>query len=172
MHLNGPIGVGKSAIAGGLIASRRLALNLDIDELRVRLGGWRKDAEAKAVARSLGFGLARSHLESGYDVVLPQLLVRFEVIDEVASIAASAGAEFIEVVLVAPVQAILDRLDGATATSHPRDHLSRDELRKHIDYALRELRRRVDVQPNALLVDTGDLGVDEARAAVQAAIGW
>lgn len=172
MHLNGPIGVGKSTIADGLIGSRRLALHVDVDELRVRLGGWRNDTEAKSIARALGFGLARSHLESGYDVALPQLLVRFEVIDQVASIAASAGAEFIEVVLVAPVQEILNRLDDTTVRPHPRDHLSREELREHIDYALKQLHRRVDVQPNALLVDVGNLGVDEARAAVQAAIRW
>ena len=172
MHLNGPTGVGKSTIAGGLIESRRLALNVDIDELRVRLGGWRNDTQAKPMARFLGFGLAKSHLESGFDVVLPQLLVRFEVIDQVASIAASVGAEFVEVVLVAPLQAILDRLTDSTVTPHPGDHLSRDELRQRIGYSLQQLRRRVDVQPNALVVDIGDLGADEARAAVQAAIGW
>ena len=172
MHLNGPLGVGKSTIADGLIGSRRMALNVDIDELRVRLGGWRNDPEAKPVARALGFGLVRSHLASGYDVVLPQLLVRFDVIEQLASVAAAASAEFIEVVVVAPVEDILDRLADTTARPHPRDHLSREELREQIEYALQQLRRRVDIQKKALLVDVGDLGVDKACAAVQAAIGW
>ena len=138
----------------------------------MRLGGWRDEPEAKSVARSLGFGLARSHLEAGYDVVLPQLLCRFEVIDHLSSVASSAGAGFVEVVLVSPPEEILDRLTPGSDSPHPRDHLSTDELRSHIDYALAELRRRVDDQPSALLIDIGGMPEGEALSKVCSAIGW
>lgn len=39
IHLNGPPAVGKSTIAAALVRRRPLAPNLDIDALRVRLGG-------------------------------------------------------------------------------------------------------------------------------------
>ena len=166
------MGVGKSTLACGLVSNRRLALNLDIDELRVRLGGWQDDPEAKRVARALGFDLATSHLKAGYDVVLPQLLVRFEVIDQVASLAARVDAAFVEVVLVAPTEEIMDRIGGDSSPRHPRDHLSRGERETHVDYALQKLRRRAEIQPNALLVDIGGLNAGDALEMVRAAIDW
>ena len=138
----------------------------------MRLGGWRDDPGAKPAARSLGFGLAEAHLEAGHDVVLPQLLCRFEVIDHLSSLAASSGAEFVEVVLVAPPEEIIGRLAGYGDAPHPRDHLSTDDLRSQIDFALGELRRRVELQPNALLVDVGGMQEGEAISKVCSAIHW
>ena len=172
MLLNGPPGVGKSTVSAGLIERRALALNVDIDELRMRLGGWRDHPEAKAVARSLGFGLAKNHLDAGHDVVMPQLLCRFEVIDQLSFLATSSGAAFVEVVLVAPVEEILRRLTAGDDSPHPRDHLSTDELRSHIEFADRELRRRADLAPDAVLVDVGYMREPDALSKVVSAIGW
>lgn len=173
VHLNGPIGVGKSTLARGIVARRRLALEVDIDEIRVRLGSWREDPESKQVARALGFRRARSHLDSGFDVVLPQLLVRFEVIDHVEAIAQAAGAAFTEVVLVAPTDEILARLaEPSGIEPHPRDHLGVPELRNHIEFAVEALRRRARERSNALLVDLTGMDAERALEQVCSAIGW
>jgi len=93
--LNGLPGVGKSALARAYVATRPGALNLDIDILRTLLGGpWEDTAEA---GRSLALTLIESHLDSGHEVVVPQLvadrdqLKRFE--------EAAGDAEFVVVLL-------------------------------------------------------------------------
>lgn len=82
--LNGLPGVGKSAIAKAYVADRPGALNLDIDVLRTLLGGaWEETAEP---GRALALSIAETHLASGNDVVVPQLvadrqqLARFEAV--------------------------------------------------------------------------------------------
>ncbi|WP_446665634.1 AAA family ATPase [Flexivirga sp. B27] len=70
--LNGLPGVGKSTLAGAYVATRPGVLNLDIDVLRTMLGGqWEETAE---LGRSLALRIIEAHLESGHDVVVPQLV--------------------------------------------------------------------------------------------------
>lgn len=168
------MGVGKSTLARGIAARRRLALNLDIDDLRMRLGEWRDEPASKQIARSLGFGLASSHLQDGHDVVLPALICRFEVIDHVAAIAAAAGATFTEVVLVAPVDEILARLvtSRSVQAPHPRDGVQDDEFREHVEFALRELRQRASTRPGVHLIHVAGMDSDAALARVCSAIAW
>ena len=173
VHLNGPMGVGKSTIARRLSARRDLALALDIDELRVRLGGWRERPESKQVARSLGFDLCRSHLEAGHDVVLPALICAFDVIDHVEELTLAAGAAYTEVVLVAPADEVLRRLvEQPSGEPHPRDGLAPDEYRGHVEFALNALRNRANTRPNAHLIDLAGMDADRAVECVVQAIGW
>lgn len=70
--LNGLPGVGKSTLAREFVASRPGTLNLDIDVLRTMLGGpWEETAE---LGRSLALQIIATHLDSGHDVVVPQLV--------------------------------------------------------------------------------------------------
>ena len=174
VHLNGPMGVGKSTLAAALVAKRRLALNVDIDDLRVRLGGWAKDPDAKPVARSLGFGLAAKHLRDGYDVVLPALLCDFEVVDEVAALTTNAGAAYTEVVVVASLEEIVARLraDRTPARPHPRDSITDDDYLGHVRYALQVLTQRASERPSVRLVDISGLGASAAAEAVASAVEW
>ena len=171
IHLNGPTAVGKSTIAAALVDDRPLALLLDIDELRVRLGGWREHPDSKRVARALGFGLVRQHLQAGHDVVLPQLLVRQDVIEELARIAEGAGAGFVELILVAPADELRSRLEACgTARPHPRSEFSIHELTAQIDHALAALEAIAAARPDARLVSVAGADRDAAVAAVRAAI--
>lgn len=73
--LNGPPASGKSTIAALLVATRTLALNLDMDVVRGALGGWADlPHESGLAARRLAIAMAAAHLGHGHDVVVPQLL--------------------------------------------------------------------------------------------------
>ena len=99
--LNGPPAIGTSTIAARYIDDHPLALNLDLDRIRSLLGRWRDDRTAAGLAtRAIGVAAARAHLHSGHDVVVPQLLTRAELLDELAEVASQTGAEFIEIVLM------------------------------------------------------------------------
>ncbi len=98
--LNGPPASGKSTIAERFVASRPLALNLDVDVVRALLGGWLDDAHnAGLAARRLALAMASTHLAEGRDVVVPQFLGRVDFVEQLASVADRADATFVEVVL-------------------------------------------------------------------------
>lgn len=93
--LNGLPGVGKSALAREYVATRPGALNLDIDVLRTLLGGpWEETAE---LGRSLALQLIETHLDTGHEVVVPQLVADP---DQLGRFEEAAGDAEIVVVLV------------------------------------------------------------------------
>jgi len=82
--LNGPPGVGKSTIARQYINEHPLALIVDDDQLLVMLGQWQKhEAQARKLIFELTEGLIGDHLQSGYDVVVPYLILH---VDEFATL--------------------------------------------------------------------------------------
>ncbi len=98
--LNGPPASGKSTLAGRLVSLRPLALNLDIDLVRGQLGQWLdRPADAGLAARALAIAMIDTHLGSGCDVVVPQLLARPDFIEQLEAVAAARGAEFVEIAL-------------------------------------------------------------------------
>jgi predicted kinase len=99
--INGPPASGKSTLARMYTDAHPLALNLDLDRLRSWIGGWQDDLySAGVLARSAAAAAAAAHLSAGHDVVVPQLLARPEFLHRLESVAADAGAEFREVVIL------------------------------------------------------------------------
>lgn len=123
--LNGPPASGKSTIAAELVARRPLALNLDIDVVRSLIGDWKaRPIDAGHAARRLALAMARTHLRSGHDVIVPQFLARPEFIDELASCAANVDSGFIEIALMmsrADAIAAFQRRSAQPETAHHRD---------------------------------------------------
>ncbi|MCX2950362.1 AAA family ATPase [Lentzea sp. NEAU-D7] len=110
IHLNGPTGVGKSTIAARYAADHPGTLDLDADEIVRLVGGWREDFHgAVDLVRPLVLGMAATHLASGHDVVMPQLIMRGGERDRFAAAATSAGADYLEFVLLAPPETAMDR---------------------------------------------------------------
>ncbi|SEP51804.1 hypothetical protein SAMN04489732_117122 [Amycolatopsis saalfeldensis] len=68
--------------------------------MRALIGGWRDDPSGAGLpARELAIAAARAHFQAGHDVVIPQLLGRWEFLDRLEALAQEAGASFHEIVL-------------------------------------------------------------------------
>ena len=116
IHLNGPTGVGKSTIAARYAADHPKTLNLDADEIVRLVGGWQDDfLGTVALVRPLAIAMAATHLASGHDVVMPQLVAQRSERARFAETAHAAGAHYREFVLLAPA-------DVAVRRFQQRDH--------------------------------------------------
>ncbi|MEL7976158.1 AAA family ATPase [Isoptericola sp. F-RaC21] len=138
--LNGPPGVGKSTLAVVLAAGRPGTLVLDVDVVRTLISG--DPAEAAEPARRLALDMARSHLSSGADVVVPQLVARPDQVARFARAAADGGARFSHAMLRASPAIVAARV-AADGSAH-RAGLD-DATRAAYDAGLRRVARRGDV---------------------------
>jgi predicted kinase len=110
--LNGPPAVGKSTLARRYADEHPLTLVLEIDVVRALLGAWLDEWQRSGwVARNIALAMARTHLEAGHDVIVPQLLTRREFVDMLRATAESAGAGFHEFALLDPRNVVLARLE-------------------------------------------------------------
>jgi predicted kinase len=112
IHLNGPPGIGKSTLAQQYADEHPGVLNLDIDQLRTMIGGWRERfEETGGIVRPVALSMAAAHLRSGRDVVMPQLLFRLSEIDRFEAAAHDSGASFREIVLMDTKERALERFN-------------------------------------------------------------
>jgi predicted kinase len=88
---------------------------LDIDSIRTSMGGWEIHDESKRLARLIAVEMARTHLRSGHDVVVPQLLARPEFIETLVALAAEMGAAFHEILILASNADAFARLQARRA---------------------------------------------------------
>lgn len=110
VHLNGPPGIGKSTLARRYADEHPGVLNVDVDEVRRLVGGWREDfCEAGALARPLTLAMADAHLRGGRDVVYPLFLGNLPEIERLSTVARRNGADFVEVVLMDEKESAITR---------------------------------------------------------------
>lgn len=127
--LNGPPGIGKSTLAQRYVDDHPLALNLDIDSVRRLLGRWQdRPNEAGLLARAMTLTMAREHLTSGHDVVLPQFLGRPQFLQQAEDVAAGAGAQFAEFVLMTGRDDARDRFVRRTEAAVVPAHVEAGRL--------------------------------------------
>ena len=176
--VNGPPASGKSTIADALVATRPLALDLDIDVIRGQLGGWIDDPHAAGLAaRALATSMIRTHLSAGHDVVVPQFLARVDFIVELERIAAECSADFVEIALVigrAEALAAFETRRGAPAAPTHRDAAQLIDRSDEPDALGAMYDRFVDLlqqRPNARRVPVTRGDVTATVALVEAHIG-
>jgi predicted kinase len=120
--LNGPPAVGKSTLARRYADEHPLTLVLEIDTVRALLGAWLEEWQRSGTAaRVIALAMARTHLEAGHDVIVPQLLVRRPFVEQLKATAEAAGATFYELALLDPRDVVLARLEQR---SEPEDGFS------------------------------------------------
>ncbi|MBT2588237.1 AAA family ATPase [Arthrobacter sp. ISL-95] len=115
--LNGPPGIGKSTLAGMYVDQHPGVLNLDVDQVRCLIGGWKEDFQAAGdLVRPIALSMAATHLSAGHTVIMPQYLDSEDEILLFRTAAEEAGAGFREVVLMdsrdASVERFYSRTDG------------------------------------------------------------
>jgi predicted kinase len=110
--LNGPPAVGKSTLARRFADEHPLTLVLEIDMVRALLGAWLDEWQRSGtVARVIALAMARTHLEAGHDVIVPQLLARRPFVAELEATAETVDATFYEIALLDPREVVLARLE-------------------------------------------------------------
>jgi len=156
--LNGPPGVGKSNVARRYLDDHPLALLVEIDALRCSLGRWEDRPETRLVARSLATALARTHLQAGHDVIVPQYLGRTEFIDTLCGVAEECGAGFHEVVLMDGEAALAERFRArraqlaADGRPHPQTDVAEDNVDEVVADAVERLRALSAPRPQVCVV--------------------
>jgi predicted kinase len=163
--LNGPPAAGKSTLARLYVADHPLALNLDIDRIRDLLGDWQNaPGEAGIAARAIALAATRTHLDRGYDVVIPQLVGQVGFLQQIEEVGMAAGAEFHEIMLLDTRANALLRFDQRTTSAADPAHLDAaraiaddpDAVGRYYDTLVAVLPQR----PHAVVVATrtGDVG--------------
>ena len=153
-------------------------LNLDIDQVATMIGGWRDRFSVSFEAgRLLAAGMARAHLASGHDVIMPQMITSVNAgeLTDFESAAAAANAEYCQILLTAGVGSAADRCMARAKAGDPRH----DVISKIIDeYGGRDFLRELHAQvaqfaadrPPHAVIDCERLTVEQTCRAVEAAL--
>jgi predicted kinase len=175
--VNGAPGSGKSTVAQRYVAAHPLALNLEIDRIRRRLGAWKDDpATAGQLARTIALVAARAHLGSGHDVVLPQYLGRVDYLHQLEAVAAETGASHHEIVLMDTKDNLAARfLARSRAAADPthveaQEQLERNGGPRQLEAMYDRLLLVIAARPQAKIVTAREGAFDEAYAAFEAAL--
>ena len=138
------------------------------------MGAWETHEESKLLARLVAVEMARTHLRSGHDVVIPQLLGRPEFIETLGSVAAEAGAAFREILLVASsadafarLQARRDELDRS-GIPHPLRTVTLDA--GQLDATVRTLLSVAAARPATTIIQTKAGDIEGAYRAISEAL--
>jgi predicted kinase len=132
IHLNGPPGIGKSTLAQRYADEHPGVLNLDIDQVRALIGGWRERfAETGEIVRPVALSMAAAHLRGGRDVVMPQCLCRLSEIARFEAVALDSGAVFCEIVLMDTKQRSVERFNRRGDDSELPWHRQVQEIVEH-----------------------------------------
>jgi predicted kinase len=156
--LNGPPGCGKSTLARRYIADHPRALNLDIDRLRDLIGGDLR--ERGLLAREIALQAARTHLEAGHDVIVPQYLGRPEFPARLEALAAELAVPFHDIALFTDAESALRRFRARGGVEAGDEELA--EMHGRL-VAMIEAR-------GSTVVETADGEVDKAYAGLLAAL--
>jgi predicted ABC-type ATPase len=178
IHLNGPPGIGKSTVASAFADRHPGVLNLDIDRVAALVGGYRERfSESFDAGRLLAVAMARVHLAHGHDVIMPQMMtnVNAEELADFESVAAAANADYCQILLIARVEASVDRcMDRAKGAVPGQDVVSRVIERNGGRDFVRKLHAQVTQfsagrRPHSV-IDCESLTVEQTCQALEAAL--
>ena len=168
IHLNGMPRVGKSTLARHYADDHPGVLALDLDVLAAMVGGWREDFSAALnLSRPAGLALAQFHLNQGHDVIVPQLVTAHDQGPRFEDAARRAGADYVEVVLLAEPGEQASRLRGkqpATEVEARIQAMLEEPGSRLVDRIAGHLDHYLAARPAAIGLDTTGLDEDAAYA--------
>jgi predicted ABC-type ATPase len=178
IHLNGPPGIGKSTVARAFADRHPGVLNLDIDQVTALIGGWRdRFSESFDAAIHLAAAMARVHLASGRDVIMPQMMttVNAEELADFESAAVAARAEYLQILLTANVEPSVERcMERAKGGDRHQEVVSKVIEENGGRDFLRELHSQVTQfsagRPPHAVIECEGLTVEQTCQAVEAAL--
>lgn len=178
IHLNGPPGIGKSTVASFFADRHPGVLNLDVDRVTALVGGCRdRFSESFAAGLLLATAMARVHLASGHDVILPQMMTNVNA-GEMAvfeSSAAAAKAQYCQILLIADVESAVGRcMERARAGDARQDAVSKVIAEAGGPDFVRKLHAQVTEfaagRPPYAVIDCERLTVEQTCQAVETAL--
>lgn len=176
--INGAPGSGKSTLARALAQTRPLTLCLDIDRVRALLGRWAEaPLQAGSAAREMAIAMARTQLQSGRAVVVPQFLAKPEFIDQLQSLATEHHVRFDEVLLTSSAQEAASRFAARSANPTDETHEHAAQLQalsaaEDVAELYRRLMAMAADRPQTVRVASRPGEVNETLADLQHAIDW
>lgn len=109
--LNGPAGLGKTTIARRYATEHSLSLSLEGDSVMDMIGNWRNfEIKARELKLAHIISMAKIHLKSGYDVILPYLVTDSTHVEKFETLATESNSRFIEVILTTEKETAVRRL--------------------------------------------------------------
>ncbi len=163
--LNGPCAVGKSSLAIRVHQARPMSLLLDIDSLRRLFSGYKeKREESREASLKLAETMLSACLDMGHDVIIDKMQFDTDVLDRYHEIGKQKGAEVKEVILWASREAVMAR---ASARGYKEGSSFTPEKCEAFWHQIDDLK---DKRPNAIVIDTTDLALDESYVQVEHAV--
>jgi len=169
--VNGPPGIGKSALAHRWVSDHPHARLVEIDEIRTSLDRWQEDETTKLTARHLALDLIDHHLRADQDVIVPQYLGRTDFIEDLEHTARTAGGDLVEVLLTADEDDVVARFEARrehlAGAPHPADEVV------DVPAAVAEAGARLDhvrQRRRATIVVPADHDVETTLAALSTAL--
>jgi predicted kinase len=109
--LNGFASCGKTTLATKYINEHPLALSMEIDHIIHLIGQWKQNYQKAHECRlAIAESITKTHLLSGYDVILPFLLTDEKQAESYEKIAQEVGASFFEIMLDVKKEEAVSRL--------------------------------------------------------------
>ncbi|HVW82354.1 MAG TPA: AAA family ATPase [Candidatus Paceibacterota bacterium] len=163
--INGPAGIGKSAVSARLHAELPQSILIDVDELRRSIPEYReRRKESLLLSYEKAREAAAEHLQKGETVIVDKGISFSETLDSFIEIGRRLGAEVCEILLFAAKETLQKRADARGYK--PGSLLTRERVGELWD----QFDRLRQERPTAVFIDTTNLTAEETYEHVKRAI--
>lgn len=175
--LNGNPGMGKTTLAERYARDHPMALNLDIDNIWIMMGGWDSPgSDSSRLKWKYAYVIAGMHLAEDYDVIIPQLMEATEQYEAFERIARVNKAALKEVVLLSTCDDAIERCkararsQGHSAGFRPGGILDRGGREKKLASMFKNVAEATAQRPNIQRIESTEHDIDGTYAKLLAAI--